>query len=300
MQLVSVQSLAQPMFWRHWASTDGAAQAYRPRRSANGWLNGARHVRQVAGSAAIAPMQVAVSGPPAHAVVSVSRFASEQTFCSCCLIGIDVPFGQVLYAAGHVVCWSLHIRGTTRPLQNDPLAVQSAQATPPCPHELLSNPSPSHVLFARQHPLQFAGPHFATHCRPWQSWFVAVQSVHAAPPVGPQALSCVPTTHVLPEQHPFGHVAGPHAGSWQEPDSQTRGGIWFEQFWQSAPPLPQAFCCVPTAQMSPTQQPVGHVAGLQMLPATQLPAWSQTWFGPHVLQACPLAPHANGVVEVTH
>ena len=271
MQLVSVHSLAQPMFRRHWSSTEGAAQAYRPRRSSKGWLNRPTHVRQLAGSAATAAMQVAVSGPPAQATVSVSRFASEQTFCSCGVIGIDVPFGQELYVAGQVVCWSLQTRGTTRPLQNDPAAVQFVQATPPCPHELLSIPSASHVLFGRQQPLQFAGPHFATHCRPWQIWFDAVQSVHAAPPVGPQALSCVPTTQVLPEQHPFGHVAGPHAGTWQEPDWQTRGGTWFAQFWQSAPPVPQAFCCVPTAQMSPTQQPVGHVAGLQMLPATQLP-----------------------------
>jgi hypothetical protein len=45
---------------------------------------------------------------------------------------------------------------------------------------------------------------------------VFVQSMHSAPPGGPHALSCVPSTHVLPTQHPVVHVIEHDAG-WQTP-----------------------------------------------------------------------------------
>jgi len=68
------------------------------------------------------------------------------------------------------------------------------------------------------------------------------------------------------------------------PDWQTRCGFWPAQFWHCPPPAPHAVCWVPTAQMSPTQQPL-HVAGLQSLPLTHWPCASQVWLGPHVLHA---------------
>jgi hypothetical protein len=72
------------------------------------------------------------------------------------------------------------------------------------------------TLFAWQQPEQFVAPHFSTHVRFWQILFVVVQSEHALPFAGPHALSCVPITHVLPEQQPR-HVPGPHTGSSHTP-----------------------------------------------------------------------------------
>jgi len=75
--------------------------------------------------------QAGALGPSAQAAVSVSRFASEQTFWSCVMIGVVTPAGHEPYGAGHVVCLLLQRRGVTRPLQNEPDALQSAQAAPP-------------------------------------------------------------------------------------------------------------------------------------------------------------------------
>jgi hypothetical protein len=154
----------------------------------------------------------------------------------------------------------------------------------------------SHSLFLQQ-PLQ-PGPHGGRQTRAWQTWPLAVQSTHAAPPVGPQAKSWVPVTQVFPEQQPFGQLPGPQACGWQAPLWQTLPG-WFAQFWHSAPPPPQAVFWLPTAQMSPTQHPAHGVGALQSLPGTQLPA-EQTSFTPHPRHASPLAPHACAVVATTH
>jgi hypothetical protein len=49
------------------------------------------------------------------------------------------------------------------------------------------------------------------------------QSVQAPEPAVPHAKSCVPATHVLPEQQPLGQVVPSHAFCWQTPFWQT----WF-------------------------------------------------------------------------
>jgi hypothetical protein len=67
------------------------------------------------------------------------------------------------------------------------------------------------------------------------------------------------------------------------------------QFWQSAPPVPQAVACVPTAQMSPTQQPDGQLAASQSPVATHCPTALQLSVVPHATQAAPLFPHADVV-----
>ena len=85
----------------------------------------------MAGSAVNAAWQVPLVGPPAHAVVSVSRFAFEQTFCVAAMMGSVVAAEQNPYGAGQVVCWSLHWRGDTRPSQKAPLDEQSLHAAPP-------------------------------------------------------------------------------------------------------------------------------------------------------------------------
>jgi hypothetical protein len=72
------------------------------------------------------------------------------------------------------------------------------------------NPS-AHALPFVQQPAQFAVEHLSVHARAWQTWFPGVQSLHAAP-FWPHALSCVPITQVLPEQHPA-QLPGPQTGA---------------------------------------------------------------------------------------
>jgi hypothetical protein len=140
-----------------------------------------------------------------------------------------------------------------------------------------------------QHPLQFDELHPAvtTHALLVQTLEDEVQLVHAAPPL-PHAVFEVPATHVVPEQHPLGHV-----------DALQGGGAahaWFVhtsleavQFWHAVPPDPQAVGCVPMTQTLPEQQPDAHVDGLQAgtthTPALQLAPGGQIW---HV---APAAPH---------
>lgn len=98
----------------------------------------------------------------------------------------------------------------------------------------------------------------------------------------------------------MGQVDGPQEGSLHTPAAQTRGGLWPAQLTQSWPPAPHAVLCVPTAQMSPKQHPT-HVLGSQSPDAgTHAPLGLQASFGPHVVHACPAAPHAAGLVTVTH
>lgn len=209
-------------------------------------------MRQPTGIAKKAARHGPVVDPPVHASAMPSSTLSEQRPCSGCVTGVRTVAPHVPYDAGQVVCWLLHCRGETRPLQNEPALAQFWQATPFSPQDVLSEPSTLQVLFARQQPAQFDGPHFSTHCRDWQDSFVELQFVHAAPPP-PQVASCVPVTQVFPEQQPLGHVAGPHGGSLHAPASHEPP--WFWQFWQMLPALPHAVFSAPVAQKSPTQQP---------------------------------------------
>lgn len=95
-------------------------------------------------------------------------------------------------------------------------------------------------------------------------------------------------------------LPGPQVESWQEPAWQTFDGAWFTQFEQSPPPVPQAVSWVPTAQMSPTQQP-GQLAVLQLPAVTQVPVpVLQTDPASQATQAAPLIPQDFAVVAMTH
>lgn len=185
----------------------------------NGTAKGCTHVAQAAFVAArtwSAAMHVAVVGPAAQALARASRSPSAQMFWSEGVTVVVVPGAQPPYGAGHVFCWLLQTRGSTSPLQVEPAFVQLVHAAPPEPHALFAKPG-TQVFCAVQQPApQFAGPHLSRHARPWQTWFVCVQSLHCWPFVGPHALSWVPTTHVLPEQQPA-QFAGPHTGVWHVP-----------------------------------------------------------------------------------
>ena len=125
-------------------------------------------------------------------------------------MGVVVPAGQLGYGAGHVICWFAQTRGVTSVSHVEPAFAQLVQAAPPEPHEPLVKPS-AHALAGVQQPAQLAGPHFGVHTRAVQTAFPGVQSLHCAP-FCPHAASCVPSTHVLPEQQPA-QLAGPHAGT---------------------------------------------------------------------------------------
>lgn len=269
-----------------------------PRSWLNGTANGETHVAQaafVAWSTWSAAMHVPVT-PVAHAACSASRSPSVQRFWSVGVTGVAVPGAQPAYGAGQVFCWLLQTRGSTRPLHVEPACVQFVHALPPEPHALFAKPG-THALFAVQQPAaQVAGPHLSRHWRPWQTWFVAVQSLHCWPFVGPHALSCVPTTHVLPAQQPA-QFWGPHAGSWQLPPWQTRDGFCPVQFEHSAPFRPHAVFWLPIAQMFPMQQP-GQFAGLHCAAGTHAPLLHASP-APHCLHTAPPAPHACAVVAIT-
>jgi hypothetical protein len=215
------------------------------------------------------------------------------------ICGVLTDPAHVVYVAGHVDCWLLQRRGTTRLLQKEPMPLQFRHPSPVEPHALFAKP-PAHVPSGRQQPPQLSGLHVLVQAWLTQSWFFSVQSVHALPPIGPHASGAVPTTHVFPSQHPFGHVAGPHVAAWQVPPWQALPGM-FEQLAQRPPLVPHAVFCVPTAQMFPTQQP-GHVNGLHSdVAGVQVPDEGlQTSLGPHALQVSPLIPHDAGVVSLTH
>jgi hypothetical protein len=122
--------------------------------------------------------------------------------------GVFTAPWQAAYGAGQVDCWLLQRRGETRLLQNE-LGLQLEQSAPPEPHAPFEKPV-AHVPSARQQPAQFDALHPLEHTRFWQVSFLSVQSSQVLPPTGPHASFEVPTTHVLPSQHPFGHVDGPH------------------------------------------------------------------------------------------
>ncbi len=95
----------------------------------------------------------------------------------------------------------------------------------------------------------------------------AAQFTQVPPPL-PQAAGVFPGWQVLPEQQPFGQLAGVHL---QTPLTQA----WpLAQAWQVPPPLPQvpADCDAKGTQVVPEQQPFGQLAGVHLqTPLTQ--AW---------------------------
>jgi hypothetical protein len=129
-------------------------------------------------------------------------------------------------------------------------------------------------------------------------WFVHTcddvwQFAHAAPLL-PHAVFEVPATHVFPEQHPAGHVAGLHGGGAEH--------AWFVhtsaklmQFAHAVPPDPHAVFCVPMRQMLPEQHPDAQLAGLQETGTVHTPPMhvSLTGQGEH---GFPIAPHCAGVL----
>jgi hypothetical protein len=101
--------------------------------------------------------------------------------------------------------------------------LQTAHAAPAVPHAAFV--LPGRQTFPEQQPVgQVPKLHGAVHCRvvalhavwPGEGGLFT-QSVHAPEPAVPHAKSCVPATHVLPEQQPAGHVVPSQAFCWQTP-----------------------------------------------------------------------------------
>lgn len=88
---------------------------------------------------------------------------------------------------------------------------QSWQESPPLPHVLSFVPGrhtpPSGS--ATQQPLQFCGVHGIPGLHVPRQNSLDPQVWQAAPP-WPHAVSDIPSRHTPPEQHPLGHVCGPH------------------------------------------------------------------------------------------
>ena len=228
--------------------------AYRPRCCSNGWLKGARQPRHAALTPfATAKVHADVSAPATQATATASSSAVVHTFCADGGTGVDVPPAHPGQAAGHVVCWLLHRRGSTRPLQNERVALQLVHAPPRAPHALLAVPR-SQLLF-RQQPSQLSGPHDSCSHEPlWQTrfpgWFA--QFWHSVPP-RPQALSWLPTAQMFPMQQPahgVGVLQSPAAT--QLPPEQTWLGPHGRHAWPFAP---QALAVVATTHSLPAQQP---------------------------------------------
>jgi hypothetical protein len=68
------------------------------------------------------------------------------------------------------------------------------------------------------------------------------------------------------------------------------------QFWQAAPPVPQAVLCPPSPQTPAWQHPV-QVTGPQV--ASQFP-FTHSALVPHVSHAVPFSPHAARLAPPTH
>jgi hypothetical protein len=171
-------------------------------------------------------------------------------------------------------------------------AEQSMQVWPLLPHAWSESPA-WHVAFW-QHPVQFDELHPAAtvHALLVHTFDDVVQFVHAAPPL-PHAVFEVPATHVVPEQHPFGHVDALHGGG--------AAHAWFvhtsfevAQFWHALPPDPHAVLEVPMTQTLPEQQPDAHVDGLHSTALMQRPPEHMPL--PQFWQAAPICPHAAWVV----
>jgi hypothetical protein len=111
---------------------------------------------------------------------------------------------------------------------------------------------------------------------------------------------------VAPEQHPPAQLAA------LQPLHTPPAQVCVPQFWQAAPPLPQAVPAVPDTQVVPEQQPLGQDAPSQTqmplaqrwpaahgapAPHEQLPLRQRSAVIPHVAQAPPPLPHADSEGE---
>src|SRR5262249_4706058 len=138
------------------------------------------------------------------------RSCAEHTLFCTWRTGVSTLFGQLLYGAGHVDCWLLHVRGFTSALHVELIAVQSTHLAPPDPQLLFAKPA-LHVVPPLQQRVQFCELHGgAEHVPLEHTWLIAVQSLHAAP-LTPHCLSVVIVMHVSPAQHPV-QLFGPHFG----------------------------------------------------------------------------------------
>jgi hypothetical protein len=123
--------------------------------------------------------------------------------------GVVTDDGQLVYAAGHVVCCVLQTRGVASVSQVDFCCVQSTHDAPAEPQRESTKPA-KHVPVWQQ-PTHVCGLHAAVQVPALHVSVFCVQSVQAPPPT-PHCVSASLVTHVSPEQQPFLQFCGVHCG----------------------------------------------------------------------------------------
>ncbi len=208
----------------------------------------------------------------------------------------DVPGRHTLplqQPDGHVC--ALHVGVAQAPLVQLWPLLHSTHALPPLPHVAVELPG-RHTLPLQQPDGHVCALHAGVTQTPAVHDWPDAQLLHCAP-LPPHADVVLPGMHTLPAQQPVGHVCGLQVAP---PLHTPLLQVWPDAHAAHIAPLPpHAVVAVPARHTLPSQQPEGHVVGVQVLPPTHTPAL-QVWPDAQVPQAAPPLPHADVDVPGMH
>jgi hypothetical protein len=184
-----------------------------------------------------------------------------------------LPHAEVLVPDSHIPKLSqhpvpqligLHVTPRHAPMKHASPGGHAVHATPPLPHAVELLPDWQTPAESQQPAGHVDALHVGTLHAPPLQLSPDGHDVQASPAV-PHALVLVPDSQKPnASQHPFGQVAGPHEGPLHAPAVQESPGGHGKQ---ALPPVPHAEVVVPDSQFpKPSQQPVGQVMALQVLP----------------------------------
>jgi hypothetical protein len=184
-----------------------------------------------------------------------------------------LPHAEVLVPDSHFPKLSQHpvpqltglqVTPKQAPMKHASPGGHAVHATPPLPHAVELLPVWQTPVESQQPVGHVDALHVVTLHAPPLQLSPTGHDVQALPPV-PHAVVLVPDSQKpRASQHPFGQVAGLHEGPLQTPAAQVSPGGHGKQ---APPPVPHAMVVIPDSQTPrASQQPVGHVMALQVLP----------------------------------